>query len=69
MYFYVHEGDNLSDHCPIVLDIKLNVEYFSSIPRSFIKKPSWKTATANDILAYTKCLVMILSKIHIPKNH
>ena len=41
-YFAIHEDDNLSDHSPIVMNIKLNVQYSLSEERVFTKKVSWK---------------------------
>jgi len=51
-YFAIHEDDNLSDHSPIVMNIKLNVQYSLSEEKAFIKKVSWKKADEIDILAY-----------------
>ena len=45
-YYCVHEGDNLSDHIPFVVDIILSTEYFNDIQeRLFLRKASWRKAT------------------------
>ena len=64
-YFAIHEGDNLSDHNPIVMNIKLNVQYSLSEESVFTKKMSWKKAHEIDILVYKHVLCKLHNKIHI----
>jgi len=67
-YFAIHEGDNLSDHSPIVMNINLNVQYSLSEERAFNKKVSWKKAKETDILSYKQVLYKLLNKIDVPLN-
>ena len=66
-YFAIH-CDNLSDHSPIVMNIKLNVQYSLSEERVFTKKVSWKQFDEIDILVYKHVLYKLLNKLHIPFN-
>ena len=51
-YFAIHEGDNLSHLSPIVMNIKLNVQYSLSEENVFTKNVSWEKADVIYILAY-----------------
>ena len=64
-YFAIDEGDNLSDHNPIVMNIKLNVQYSLSEERLFTKEMTWKKADEIDILAYKNVFCKLLNKIGI----
>ena len=40
-YYCVHEGDNLSDHIPFVVDIILSTEYFNGIQEIIFQDQGW----------------------------
>ena len=65
VYFVIHEGINLSDHSPIIMNINLNVQYSLSEERVFTKKVSWKKPDGIDILAYKHELCKLLNNIDI----
>ena len=67
-YESIHEGDNLSDHCPLVLELNVLVDYDVPRPRCYVRKPNWKTATDVDILAYKGRLHSLLENINIPRS-
>jgi len=67
-YFAINEGDNLSDHIPVVVHIDVNICSSHVEERVFSKKISWKKAKYTDILSY-KCLLSdLLNNIYVPVN-
>ena len=69
-YSSMHDGDNLSDHCPIKLHVSLlmtNVlNPHNSRPPSSAKKRSWPRATDDNIRDYKRTLRQLLSLIPVP---
>lgn len=64
----LHDGDNLSDHCPVVLSFDVNVTVQSVKANPIIRKPkpSWRLANQGHIDQYKLCLDNALSKLIIP---
>ena len=67
----LYDGNNLSDHFPIVLNISLdnllkykNDKYFKQYDNVF----NWKSANENDITNYRAILDELLSLINIPEG-
>lgn len=66
-YKSIHEGQNLSDHCPILLSISMDsVCHVEKTTRRFSPKAQWNKATEADIEKYKDTLEHILSNIQLP---
>jgi exonuclease III len=65
-YLAVHEGDNLSDHAPVFLDIKLNLCNVTQSVSTSQNRVSWHRASSRDILAYKEMLSVCLEGINVP---
>lgn len=70
MYSVLHEGDNLSDHSPVVLSLSLPVMYAwhrtNGTDKQHRPRTNWKTATDQDVQEYGRVLDLTLSSIAVP---
>ena len=66
----IHDGDNLSDHCPVSITFNINNNIMSSNTKSYpykhISKPSWHMAEECHINQYKEMLNVLLSRISLP---
>ena len=64
----IHSGDNLSDHCPVIMscDIKGMADSVKVGHISYQPKPSWRLATQEHIERYKSQLNVVLSALSIP---
>ena len=68
-YKVLHEGDNLSDHSPIVLGLAIPVDYASNkTPQQCKSKSQWFRSSSVDKNYYKFCLDSSLSKLGLPIN-
>jgi exonuclease III len=67
-YQVLHEGDNLSDHSPIIIELNLDMFYTNyNCENNFASyKLKWDEASKEDISKYMKKLHCLLDEIHIP---
>lgn len=66
-YRSIHDGDNLSSHCPISLSLDVNVAYMSaSSGDDFIPRPKWSDVSDVQINEYKVTLDDFLNDITIP---
>jgi endonuclease/exonuclease/phosphatase family metal-dependent hydrolase len=63
-----HDGDNLSDHDPIFLDLKLSFRFMSLAGQIYAPRPAWCKANKLDISRYQIILASQLSKLIVPAN-
>ena len=62
----IHEGDNLSDHSPLFLEINIPADHVVESHSAHVPRPNWKLASDRDIIAYKMILSEELSGIDIP---
>jgi hypothetical protein len=62
----MHDGDNLSDHEPVIRKMCLNSKYFSLSDKVHVERIAWYKATVNHIADYKCALDSLLSDIEIP---
>ena len=67
-YFSIHEGDNLSDHSPVIMGLDTLCQQTGTEPRRFESKCSWAIATDADKLKYKNTLEILLRVIKIPHD-
>lgn len=60
--------DNLSDHEPVILELKLNVDVLHVNDKVHISRPSWVRANSGDINNYRISLSERLSSVHVPSE-
>ena len=66
-YKVIHEGDNLSDHSPIILGLAIPVDYTNNkTPQQCKSKSLWHRSTSVDKDYYKCCLDDSLTKLSIP---
>lgn len=65
-YETAHEGDNLSDHSPVSLEISMSVNFKTIENTQAPNRPSWHRATADHIISYKERLRAALSNIEVP---
>ncbi len=49
MYHSLHDGDNLSFHSAVSLELNINVSYLAVSERVYVPKPKWSCATDKPI--------------------
>ena len=62
----IHEGDNLSDHSPLFLELNILAEDVVETQSARVPKPNWKLASDHDIMAYKMILSEELHNIDVP---
>ena len=70
-YYCTHDGNNLSDHDPVLLHVSLNVDALLNAPviaSDRAPKCSWHRATQADLASYRSTLGDLLSQIPIPRD-
>jgi len=68
-YRSIHEGESLSDHCPVLLRLSLDTVHVSlSNDKQYVPKPSWRKASHQNISDYQSVLSSILDTVHVPLN-
>ena len=64
------DGDNLSDHLPLILKFSTNINHDQCLENNNNKckeiKVNWSDANVHDIENYVICLDKLLNEIHIP---
>lgn len=68
-YESLHDGDNLSDHCPISMTLDLDAQRFDQADDTGglrARNLNWNKAIDNDIRSYQTCLDSYLNSIEIP---
>ena len=61
----LHDGDNLSDHCPVVINLNMNTHHVDCNNIQFEPKP-WKCAQEHHVTKYKNCLNDVLCNVSIP---
>jgi hypothetical protein len=64
--FVDHTGDNLSDHEPIFLELRLELCFLQTVERVCTPQLSWLKASSTDIQNYTASVDTLLQQIEIP---
>ena len=59
---------NMSDHCPVLCTLDMEIAYFGISERIFTPRPSWNKATAIDVQRYRDELDHLLSAIPLPHD-
>ena len=68
-YYSLHDGDNTSDHQPVLLHLPVRTECIDRPPMSRQStKTKWETASQNDLNAYKNELQAKLADITLPRN-
>ena len=68
-YRSLDDGDNLSDHSPLLLKLSIPVVATQSLLKSeFHKKASWNRATENDLNRYRSALRERLTTLEVPHH-
>ena len=62
----LHEGDNLSDHCPLFLRLNIGCHHQQFTAKNHPPKLAWHRATEQNIVEYKQLLALLLSEIHLP---
>jgi hypothetical protein len=61
-----HDGDNLSDHHPICLAVRLDLPVLNAVDKIFREKVSWSKANEDNLSCYKQTLSELLAGINIP---
>jgi exonuclease III len=68
-YVSVHDGENVSDHCPVSLSLKLDTPRVEQVNTDMHeRKLNWNRATENNISAFQNNLDEYLATIDIPDD-
>ena len=67
----IHDGDNMSDHSPVMCHIDFNTssvsnQYHNVSARTFVKRAKWDKASDIDIEQYKSSLSEYLNDIYVP---
>jgi hypothetical protein len=65
-YSCFHEGDNLSDHLPVCLNLDVKASFAPQSNAYALNRPSWQRATVQDKAAYQLRLKELLREVDIP---
>lgn len=65
-YVVLHDGDNLSDHQPVVLSLRMSPCKSQSVDATASYRPSWPRATLEQKAAYRERLGELLGGIQVP---
>jgi hypothetical protein len=66
--FVVHQGDNLSDHDPIFLGLRLESRFLKTANRVCTPQLSWRKASDQDLQNYATSADLLLQQIQIPTD-
>ena len=64
----LHEGDNLSDHCPVILELNLSFVGSAMQPRTHVPRIAWHRAKEQDITDYRRVLTTLLTNVTLPRD-
>ena len=65
-YESVHDGDNLSDHCPLLLKMNMSVNHGQSQERRYTRRFAWNKATPTEIKLYKETMAEMLKDVVLP---
>ncbi|ELT90953.1 hypothetical protein CAPTEDRAFT_196351 [Capitella teleta] len=65
-YNVLHDGNNLSDHHPVQLELYVDVEYSSECEMQSKPRPSWHRANQANLDSYRRRLRTELSRVQLP---
>jgi exonuclease III len=66
-YRSLHDGHNLSDHCPIIMKLNINIELITNTTvRCYKNRAQWNLATEDNIDHYKNVFHNLLSEIRLP---
>ena len=65
-YVCYHDGDNLSDHCPLMLQMNITVNHGKNETRQHTCKLAWSKATAAQLTRFKLKMTELLRDIDIP---
>jgi hypothetical protein len=64
--FVKHDGENLSDHDPIVMSLNIDWNFIARAPRHYTDKCIWHKASEQSLLMYKHVLKPNLSAVQLP---
>ncbi len=68
-YRSIHDGDNLSDHSPVLIRLALGVDHIAgSNARTFVPRSSWTKASEQNISSYRHELDTLMDAIALPMD-
>ena len=67
-YTVSHDGDNLSDHCPVLMRIDLSYTCCPTQPRLHVPRVAWHRANEIHIANYQRVLALLLQDISVPQD-
>lgn len=68
-YVSIHEGDNLSDHCPISMWLNIDLDHIPVVNQANnVNMLDWGRVSKNDIILYQEKLDEYLVNINIPPD-
>ena len=67
-YWCIEDGENLSDHLPVFVELNVDVSYRMTERPVPAPKVNWKVATDDHISAYKQLLSEMLHRVNIPYN-
>ena len=62
-----HYGNNLSDHSPVEMLIRVNCRTLSKTPRTYSSYIPWNSLNENEVQCYEKTMETLLNEIDIPR--
>ena len=62
----VHDGDNLSDHVPVVLRLNIGCQFQLSDSRVYTPKHAWHRASDENLAEYKRVMTVLLESIEPP---
>ena len=65
-YFSLHDGDNVSQHSPIVLKLGIDAVYLAETERTFAPHAKWDGASHEDLCEYSRSLDVHLQNVLVP---
>jgi len=63
-----HDGDNLSDHDPIVMSLNIDWNFIARAPRHYADKCVWHKASEQNLQMYKQLLKINLSAVQLPMD-
>jgi exonuclease III len=62
----LHEADNMSDHDPLFMELKIDAKFITQSSRIFTPRVSWVKASDEDVNNYCSALSQSLASIKLP---